>query len=255
MKNEEPRILIFLHIGKTGGTSLQRILEKEYSDKAPFFVTSGYFPGSKDRRSRHFEDLSDQERRDLRLIKGHINYGIHTQLEETARYITLIRDPIDRIISNYYYIKQNADHYLYEKITSSDCSLEEYILEATDNDNGQTRVLAGIADRYECQEKEVPFGKVNDEIFKIAKSNLRKFAVVGLMERFDESVEMMRRELRWRITPNIEKHNVTEGRPRKEDIDSKTLKLIEKHNQYDMRLYKIATELFEAKMAVKRLEQ
>ena len=77
---------------------------------------------------------------------GHMGFGLHDYLPQGASYITMLRDPIDRIVSHYYYVLQNQGHYLHKEVAGKGLSLEQFADSAlsTELDNGQTRVLAGL---------------------------------------------------------------------------------------------------------------
>jgi hypothetical protein len=103
-------------------------------------------------------------------------------------------------------------------------------------DNGQTKFLSNVP--------LLEFGKCSSEVLEIAKENLRKMAVVGLTERFDETLLVLKRTFGW-STPFYFRHNVSPNRPRKQDIPQDTLRAIEKLNELDFELYKYAKELLE----------
>jgi hypothetical protein len=51
---------------------------------------------------------SRQQRRLLRAILAHVPYGLHN-LFDAARYATILREPVARILSNYCYAKYRLD--------------------------------------------------------------------------------------------------------------------------------------------------
>jgi len=237
------RILIFLHISKAAGSTLHNILEKQYEDTGHFFTAGG--PENKDRE--RILQLSSKEKERLGVVRGHVNYGVHELLTKPSVYITMLRDPIDRIISLYYYLKRDQNHYLHRRCISENWTLEDYILKTTENDNGQTRALAGALDVYSFYNGErpfIPFGECTDELREKAIKNLRQFLVVGLAERFDETLILLKRMLGWEFPPLFVKQNITHNRPQKDDIPETTIRLIEKYNTLDIELYRFVTELF-----------
>ncbi len=103
-------------------------------------------------------------------------------------------------------------------------------------DNGQTRRLAGEMDR--------PCGSVNAEMLERAKSNLAGFAVVGLTERFHESLLLLQRAFGWTLDASPPR-NVGQNRPRRSELSGDALKAIERSNYFDAELYRFAAGLFE----------
>lgn len=221
-------LLLFLHIPKTAGSTLMQIIERQYSPEAiliqhqpTIHQALGALPsGAIDR----FE-----------VAMGHLWFGVHALVPRAATYITVLRDPIERVISHYYFVQQHPEHYLHG--VSRGMSLEEYVTSGCSNElaNDQTRLLAGGA-------IDTP-----SEMLAIAKQNLeRHFAVVGLTEEFDQSLLLMQRCFGWR-SPFYLKRNVTRH-PSKAQLPAATLRVVEQHNQLDLELYRFARERFHARV-------
>jgi Galactose-3-O-sulfotransferase len=68
----------------------------------------------------------------------------------------------------------------------------------------------------------------------------RHFAVVGLSERFDESLLLIKRKLGWNRLPLYQKQNVAAHRP--PELPKHVLNTIRKHNELDYELYEWASE-------------
>jgi hypothetical protein len=78
-----------------------------------------------------------------------------------------------------------------------------------------------------------------------AKRNLEaSFPVVGLAERFDESLVMMQCVYGW-LNVSYERRNVTEKRPRIDEIDPGAVALIRETNRFDLDLHEFGVRLFE----------
>jgi glycosyltransferase involved in cell wall biosynthesis len=232
------RNLIFLHIPKAAGTTLHSILEGHYPPSSCYSI---YDP---DEAAKEFVQWPRERREPIRLLKGHVAFGLHESLIGETTYITLLRDPVDRIMSHYYYAKRMPSHYLYNKITERTMSLQDYASAGlTDElDNGQVRLLAGIA-----SDKSVPIGACDTNLLNLAKSHIeRHFCVAGLSERFDESLALMAIQLGWDWTPSYESLNVTPERPGKGQVDPAARAAIERANPLDCELYAWAKHRFEA---------
>ena len=82
------------------------------------------------------------------------------------------------------------------------------------------------------------------EICEGAKENLvRYFSVVGLLERFEESLALMKLRFGWTLK-NYSSFNVTRTRPNKRDLPKSTLDLIAERNRFDIELYECAANFF-----------
>jgi len=228
---QEQPLIIFLHLPKTAGSTLARIIERQYKASAILHLYESSFG----------EELVaiPQNRMELvRIVMGHLYFGAHAFLSQPCTYLTMLRDPVDRVISHYNYVRQQPSHYLYEEACRM--SLRDYVefCGRQEPNNDQTRLLAGGCN--------VPnFGQCSEEMLNIAKRNLANhFAVVGLTEEFDRSLIIMKRAFKWR-DPFYISENVGQVRARKEKIPQDTLRVIENYNALDIELYRYATERFQ----------
>jgi hypothetical protein len=71
-------------------------------------------------------------------------------------------------------------------------------------------------------------------------------AVAGLIERFDETLMLMKRALGWSM-PYYVRENVTKNKPK--EISPDVRDVIMKHNAYDMELYEWVSKRFEQTLA------
>jgi hypothetical protein len=87
------------------------------------------------------------------------------------------------------------------------------------------------------------YGECDQATLDLAKHNLREhFAVVGLTERFDETLLLLKRTFGWQRI-QYTRHNVTRGRPRRDSLDAETLAVLSEYNQLDIALYQYAQRL------------
>jgi hypothetical protein len=109
-----------------------------------------------------------------------------------------------------------------------------------------TKYFSGIKLDIQSQDLPVePDYQCSTETLELAKKNLKEhFTLVGVLERFDEGLILLKRTLGWNI-PLYTKNNVTKNRPSKSDISTKALSLLEKFNEYDIQLYEYGKGLFE----------
>lgn len=229
--NQDQTVLIFIHIPKTAGGTFNNILHQHYPQDHLYRYEAG------EEARRTFDSLPVHEKDKLHAIYGHLYFGLHEQLSRPHLYITFLRNPIERLISAYYFIRERSHHPYYEMATK--LSLREYYEQGyggKEQDNGQTRILSG---QYDMDEP------CNAGMLELAKKNLsEEVEIVGLTERFDESLMMIANRLNWHY-PYYYNRNVAAKRPAKSEIPSDILSFLEQYNQYDMELYQFATELFE----------
>jgi hypothetical protein len=222
--------VIFLHVPKTAGTTLNRLIEWEYPLFEMYSIDPVFFRWS----ASHLWQLPARRLKRTRMFKGHMLFGLHEILPQPATYITVLRDPIDRVISAFYFMRSYVLHPLYWKFKREDWTLEDFVRRSP-RENVQTKILAGAEYNSPCTK----------EIFEQAKENLfEHFSVVGLSERFEESLALMKLRFGWKLQ-RYSSFNVTQARPKKGDLPQPTLDLIVEKNSFDLALYECAARLFE----------
>ncbi len=242
MRQIEKRPIIFLYIPKTAGTTLHRIIERQY---APEDIIS--FGPDAHQSIADFKALSLERRVQIRMLKGHMAFGLHRYFPADRHrpvYFTLMRDPIERVISHYYHVLRDPTHYLYPYTEEGQLGIADFLKSKVPVmlNNGQTRLLSG---RWE----DVPFGECDAEMLEIAKRNLHEhFILVGLTERFDETLCLLRSLLGWRNDISYVPRNVGDNRPQRDRMSPETLDAISETNQLDIALYAYAEQLFEEKV-------
>jgi hypothetical protein len=218
-------ILIFTHIPRTGGTTLRTIIRRQYPTESVLMLP---WPRSGLER---FHDIPAGPRSQLEAILGHRMWGVHEELSVAARYITLLHDPVDRVISFYYWVRSLPGHDLHN--CAMEMSLEDFvrsgILQAIDE---QTRYISGRIDSS------------SEDALEIARHNLtHEYLAFGLREHFDASVLLFRKRLGWRSVA-YERQGQVHGRLARDAISERTLRIIEERNAFDLRLYAFAVERF-----------
>jgi hypothetical protein len=233
--------LVQVHIPKTAGSSLRRLAKKAYGDrfgKAPNTFTH---PQVAEERLRALLDAQPQPA----WIAGHAVFGLRDVLPPGSRYVTVLREPVERTLSHYAYLVAPRDpetrqHGLLARGTQyrPGLSLEEALEDPRYlPDNLQTRMLV-------CRRS--PFEQLPDDALEQAKAHLReRFAFVGVTERFDRFAALLAAELGWepRTPPRTRA-----GDPRPEATPDE-LRRVEEKNAFDLELYALAVELQELAVA------
>lgn len=215
--------LIFLHLPKNGGTTFNSILNRIYPKENTFTLhTVDHTRTNKE----DFINLSKEERNKIKLLKGHAIFGLHNYMNENTKYITFLRKPEERIISFYHYVLRKPNNKLYKYVVDNKMSLYDFVTNVTSSDlnNCQVRWISGINDKEEI-------------MLEKALENIKKhFSFIGLTEKFDESLILLKRKYNWTI-PYYKELNRTKKRPLIKEIDSKTLDAINNLNNVDNILY------------------
>ncbi len=250
------RTLIFLHVPKTAGTTLNRIIDSQYNPLRVYSIPGGHRVRSIER----FKRLPDARRSKLLVLKGHMGFGLHRFFGQPTTYLTMLREPVDQVVSSYYYALSNRFHPLHNAVRSGRITLERFLDLAPWGNNLQSKLIGGIpmaevnppaalaaARRGEIVTPEHFAGRhCAEDILRTAKENLeRHFSVVGLTERFEESLALMMLEYGWRA-PTYQNFRRSSKRPADLAIDAASRARIERYNAFDMELYEFGEGLFRA---------
>lgn len=235
--SEKLQTIIFLHIVKTAGTTLHRIIERQFPAEEDYFLREP------DHLFGDFLSLSTGERARLRMLRGHMVFGMHEHLPQPATYFTLMRDPIERTISYFHHILRFPNHHAHEAIVSRNIDLREAIERQVDPLlwNGQTRVLAVGKWHDGC----------TDGALSAAKHNLdRHFSVVGLVDRFDETLFLLKETYGWRKL-FYTRQNVGRRPPRGQNLPGEVLDTVREANNLDQHLYNYASQRLDRQIRLK----
>jgi len=228
-------MLYFLHLPKTAGTTLAAMLRRVYGSPSIFFT---YDAGGTHRQiSEAYAQISHSERTRIRVIAGHFYHGIdrHIDASGSADYFTFFRDPVERVVSYYYYVQRTPKHYRYSQIAGKSLRDVVSMEDSLELDNALCRIFAPGLHR--------PFGQCDSEVLDLAKANLSTFRSIGLADDFNRSVVLLGHQLGWKRIPLYERLN-TADRPVMNDIDSRDLDFLRERLQPDIELYNYAVNLY-----------
>lgn len=218
-------MLVFLHIPKAAGTSLMATFKREYG-------RSLYRIADNRRDPKGLEDFYAMPKGHIRAVAGHVAFGIGHHLPGPVSYVTMLRDPAARLVSEWRYIRRKPKHPLHGVAMAS--SVPEFAASrcAASVDNLQVRMLAG-----EMNIGTQPFDRPVDESdLERAIANLGAFAVVGLVSEYEESLRRIADRFEWKRRPRIHQKNRSRG-PVNATVDESVV-------AFDARLHKEAERRF-----------
>jgi hypothetical protein len=241
--------LIFVHAPKTAGSTLSRIMDWEYSPLQICDIDGRFYYWSLERISRWPHERLAK----MRLFKGHMPFGLHRFMPQPSSYVTLLRDPIDRTASEYYYRRHRRTHPIADRDAKL-MSFEDYV-RTVPYCNPQTKAIAGVECVYDYQWYTILpsyrfyCGPCTANTLEIAKQNLsRYFCLVGLTERFEETLALAKVLFGWKV-PYYTSMREGSKRPKKEEMSLRQRALVAKYHQFDMELYSYGVSLFERAIA------
>lgn len=238
--------VIFTHLGKTGGATLRRIVPRNFprsrvlSLRNPSSAPNGFLS------TIPIDDfaglpLADRER--PRFIMAHMMFGLHGSVPRDTTYITLLRDPVSRVISGYKSALFSRGHRFHDTVIASKMDLADYVRSglALEMDNSQTRAIAA--------DVATPYGECNQDMLDRAKLNIEEhYAVVGIAERLDETLATFGHVFGWRRLHYV-LANVSPNKIPRSSIPVETIAFIKHQNRFDIELYEYAVGRLERQIA------
>ena len=233
----------FIHLPKTAGSSLQRVLA---FNTMPQHVVTIY---SNDMnyatmllRRKMGTEIRELETVTPTLIIGHIGFGLLDPFGMSGTYLTLMREPISRCISEYNFAKENTHHHLHQTIHQENISLLDYFrLYPKWHTNLQARMLGGNSGGM--LDSTISY----DRMVASALINLDRISVFGIQERFADFLvslsSMFPHFFIWNERINEGKYTFREA------LADDEARELEELNRADMELYKIVAERFEERVA------
>lgn len=212
-------MLFFIHIPKTAGTSVRRALE----DAAPRRLLPVY----NDQPKRTLDHALARAQADS-IVFGHFSYGLHEKFGAGPAYATVLRNPVDRVVSWYNYVSSRPNNPKYE--LTRNASLETIVRDDPPVvlSNFMTSLIAGTR----------PKGRDDRQTLERAKRNLESFAFVSTQENIAEDLP--------RLEEQVGVHGLRLGefnKTKARAIDDAAADAILDINQLDRELYTFAQGL------------
>ena len=225
--------VVFDHLEKTAGQALNAWLRTELGASAVTEPLIG--------THRELIKLWGGE---YSLIFGHVQFD-GTGADPRYSYLTLLRDPIERALSQMFFVLNNhaADSIpewrAYEKFLNSEGDIVEF------------PVLYKLANYYVDHFSSVESRLHRPAIAKLADAQaaLDRYAVWGFYERLPDFLGDLSRFLGISAPKNLAPVNVTVKKPRSVQISPKLRARLEELNALDLTFYRVAQERYAAARA------
>lgn len=183
--------IVFLHLPKTGGTSLHRVINNSLPQNS-------LFP----ERFNKLYLYSREEMNEYSFFSGHYDWQSVSLIPGEKKIITLLRNPKKRILSLYYFWKAHTKEHIEKhnlrgpRIAKKSDLLS--FLRSEDNeviqtiDNAMTRnLIGGILVNYRRGICDLPA----DSLVSHAVAHLENMEAFGILEEIDKSAQLITKKL------------------------------------------------------------
>jgi hypothetical protein len=236
-----PPKIIFVHIPKTAGVSVTEYLCGFYE---PGKIYSG-------KTMLDYQNIESKSLVNFDLLKGHIffHYIEHNQFLENHQLITVLRHPVERVISLYRFWRSHTDEFAQDTtlhpairgrvVLAKTLSLHDFV------HSDELMILNSICNSQARQLSsslvfETFHQQSTNAIYQNVLANLQRFSIVGLIDYLAEFYQRLNQQFGFKTPAQTLRRNVGKTDERLWDnageqqlIASKIIDL----NQVDMQLY------------------
>jgi hypothetical protein len=243
---DHARPLLFLHIRKAAGTSVRNWLLNRFPVAA--CLLDCHFVAN-----RHVNPSAYQ------FVTGHIDFDYLEQFRERPICFVVLRHPVERALSAYYFFQRNDDRFLRwleetipseqaeERIRFTRRANELSLLEFLERESALARTWLGNVQTRCLLSRPCDAARSDHELLDEAARNLESCEVVGLTERLGTSLARLASVMGWEADcDSIPHDNPTRDRPKLDEIHPRARDILTDWNQLDSQLYRVAERLFDS---------
>ncbi len=225
-------LLVFVHVPKAAGTSLNTILWQVYGRR---YVN--YHPTLSSRSTRK---MIEKRPHQILALGAHMPFGFHLSFtrasrrgqpkkmfaDRTCRYVTVLRDPVERMKSYYRFVTTFPAHRLHRE--TKGMSPDVFFRHMRNIDNRECCNLqcdlVGLSRNFETARDHL----------------LAHYHAVGVVERMDDFVCHLKTTMNWPDVFEVKHRNASPTHIHDDDFGQDVIDWITENNAEDIKLYQYA---------------
>jgi hypothetical protein len=228
-------VLYFLHIPRTGGTTLREAVARRFP------AGTCLLAGSRRRFAEVMAALAPEDKRRLRFVSAHWDTSVGRLLGREPVLVTMLREPASRLKSHFDIVLRMPEHRLHAEIAAGMPFREwlEHPEGGVPERNRMTRLIAGTLDG-------APGVPVAERVLlELAQERLADFAFFGIREAYEDSLSLLAATFDWSPFPPAPRLNPGGGKP----LTAADREAALASSPLDSALYRFARSLFRERLA------
>ncbi|MEO1554787.1 MAG: sulfotransferase family 2 domain-containing protein [Pseudomonadota bacterium] len=244
--------VVFLHIPKCGGTTLHNMLQQ-------WFKAENVHP----ERFNGLYGYTGASLASSLVFSGHYDYYSTTLIPGPKKLISFLRDPLDRLVSLYNFHRAHSPTIIERNNLqlprwANENDIDAYFAHPTIRvhpaiNNSIVRYFSDIPQIARSHRSSQMDGIKLDDMLEQALKNLKKFAFVGFMDRYDTDMDRLADTLQRDRPAEVRKHQVLDDlmksnpdmrKIEKQKPNAASREAMEELVSYDRIFYAQARELF-----------
>lgn len=239
----------FLHIPKTAGSTLREVFRKNFGED--FLLVPGNNPFEGMQKAQKYE-LWDEKK--MIWLHGDFDSCINA-----SSVFTMLREPLARMESFYFYVKSQPNHYLYNLSHTVSCIEFFEKAESLEINNGQARIIAGFGGYHKMHASNQHTITDTDLLVKAQNNLFNEIHTFGLQNYFFESLVLFENALKWKKGIAYNSLNKRTDAFASSRFSQKELDCIKAVNAVDIELFEEANAIFlermsKLKIAIRKLK-
>lgn len=226
----KPKSILFDHLPKCAGTTINSYLKKFYPYRLTYHIKSN----KEEDFVQKFLELDTRKQKKYKFIYGHRANQLIPFTDDDKIVATVMREPVDRMISNYFYVKRNVKHQFHKRVMEDDIKLEDYCATEIGGklNNWYVHHFSGLS---KAEVRQHPKEAVTVALDYIEKN----YDIIGFQDQLPAFFDALQLKLGVQFMGLDEQpnKNTTNNRPMIDEVSDLTKQRISEFNKADVLLF------------------